>query len=301
MEARARMPDVLDCLIIGGGPAGLTAAMYLARYRRRARLIDAGQSRASMIPESHNYPGFRGIGGIALLARLKEQALAYAAVCLAGEVTRLAMHPDGFTAQYGGTEVHARHVLLATGLVDNRPEQEAAGDVISSEAIRYCPICDGFEALDKRIGVLGSLDEAGKKALFLRTYSRDVVVFATGEGTTGMKEELVAAGITLASKPNRIVEVGDRLEVFADSGARYPLEVLYPALGCTVRSELATRLGAARTEAGTLRVDDHQQTSVDGLYAIGDVVSDLHQLSVATGHAAIAATAIHNRLAKNPR
>src|SRR3954469_1526835 len=98
------MPDeMLDCLIIGGGPAGLTAAMYLARYRRRARLIDAGQSRASMIPQSHNYPGFRGIGGRELLARLKEQARAYAAECVAGEVTDLARHARyGFTARYDG-------------------------------------------------------------------------------------------------------------------------------------------------------------------------------------------------------
>jgi thioredoxin reductase (NADPH) len=98
--------DILDCLIIGGGPAGLTAAIYHARYRRRVRLIDAGKSRASMIPESHNFPGFHGIGGSELLVRLKEQALTYAAVCVADEVTGLALHSHtGFTARYGGVEV----------------------------------------------------------------------------------------------------------------------------------------------------------------------------------------------------
>jgi thioredoxin reductase (NADPH) len=79
------------------------------------------------------------------------------------------------------------------------------------------------------------------------------------------------------------------------------VDILYPALGCTVRSDLAVALDAVSMDAGTLRVDEHQQTTVDGLYAIGDVVSDLHQISVATGHAAIAATAIHNRLGENPR
>ena len=79
------------------------------------------------------------------------------------------------------------------------------------------------------------------------------------------------------------------------------MDALYPALGCTVRSELATHLGAASNESGNLLIDDHQRTTVEGLYAAGDVVTDLHQLSVAFGHAAIAATAIHNTLGFNPR
>jgi thioredoxin reductase (NADPH) len=85
-----------------------------------------------------------------------------------------------------------------------------------------------------------------------------------------------------------------------ESGEHYELDALYPALGCTVRSDLATALGASSTENGNLVFDDHQRTTVDGLYAAGDVVTDLHQLSVAFGHSAIAATDIHNRLAPNP-
>jgi thioredoxin reductase (NADPH) len=299
----AVMREVLDCLIIGGGPAGLTAAMYLARYRRNARLIDAGESRAALIPASHNYPGFKGIEGVELLRRLKEQALTYGASCVSGEVTELRRDRAlGFTALCGGKEIQARTILLATGLVDKRPERRVASqESLRSDAIRYCPICDGFEAMDMRIGVVGDLSDAGRKALFLRTYSPDVLVFAMDEGTPEIKNALTASGIAIAGKPKRIVRAAEGLAVTVESGANYEVDILYPALGCTVRSDLAVALDAASTDVGTLRVDEHQQTTVDGLYAIGDVVSDLHQISVATGHAAIAATAIHNRLGENPR
>jgi thioredoxin reductase (NADPH) len=299
----AVMPDVLDCLIVGGGPAGLTAAMYLARYRRNARLIDAGESRAALIPASHNYPGFKGIEGVELLRRLKEQALTYGASCVPGEVMELRRHGAvGFTALCGGKEMQARTILLATGLVDKRPDRRVASEeCLRSDAIRYCPICDGFEAMDKRIGVIGDLSVAGKKALFLRTYSRDVRVFAMDEGTPEIQGKLTAAGIAISGKPKRIVRAADGLALTVEAGASYEVDILYPALGCTVRSDLAVSLGAGNTDVGTLRVDEHQQTTVDGIYAIGDVVSDLHQISVATGHAAIAATAIHNRLRENPR
>jgi thioredoxin reductase (NADPH) len=299
----AVMPDVLDCLVVGGGPAGLTAAMYLARYRRNARLIDAGESRAALIPASHNYPGFKGIEGTELLQRLKEQALIYGATCVPGEVTELRRHRIlGFTALCEGKEIRARTVLLATGLVDKRPERHIASEeCLRSDAIRYCPICDGFEAMDKRIGVVGDLSDAGQKALFLRTYSRDVWVFAMDEGTPEIQRKLNALGIAVAGKPKRIARAAEGLAVTVEAGASYEVDILYPALGCTVRSDLAVSLDAASTDVGMLRVDEHQQTTVDGLYAIGDVVSDLHQISVATGHAAIAATAIHNRLRENPR
>jgi thioredoxin reductase (NADPH) len=297
----ALMSDVLDCLVVGGGPAGLTAAMYLARYRRNALLIDAGESRAALIPASHNYPGFKGIKGTELLLRLKEQALTYGASYVPGEVTELRRAAPGFIALCRGKEIRARYILLATGLVDKRPDRQVASEEsLRSDAIRYCPICDGFEAIDKRIGVVGDLQDAGQNALFLRTYSRDVVVFAMNEGTPELQGRLIASGIAIAGKPKSIVRAAKGIAVTVEAGARHDLDILYPALGCAARSGLAVALDAASTDVGTLRVDEHQQTTVDGLYAIGDVVSDLHQIAVATGHAAIGATAIHSRLEENP-
>jgi thioredoxin reductase (NADPH) len=292
---------MLDCLIVGGGPAGLTAAIYLARYRRMTGLIDDAESRAALIPESHNYPGFKGIGGRDLLRRLRDQAVLYGAVLKQGRVSALTRPESGvFIARSGESEIQARFVLLATGLVDEAPQIEGLTDSVYSGAIRFCPVCDGFEATDRRIGVVGSTHHGGKKALFLRTYSREVLLFATDEEQQD-SANLIRAGIIMAGRPMRVVCTDGKVTVIIADGERHDVDVLYPALGCNVRSELATHLGALCNDQGNLQVDDHQQTTVPGLYAAGDVVTDLHQLSVASGHAAIAATAIHNNLPHNFR
>jgi thioredoxin reductase (NADPH) len=289
----------IDCLVIGGGPAGLTATIYLARYRRTVLVADGGKSRAAFIPKSHNYPGFKGIAGPELLARLREQAQMYGGMIHDREVDSLRREAPGmFVAESEAGRTRARSVVLATGLIDNTPEIIGMSDPLAGGLIRYCPICDGYEATDKRIGVLGPVGEAGKKALFLRTYSRDVWLFATDvpHGGSELKNQLMDAGVRLTGKPRRIQRNSGTLAVGLEGGDHQDLDVLYAATGCCVRSQLATTLGAACTESGNLKVNEHQQTTVDGLYAIGDVVSDLHQLSVAIGHAAIAATHVHNRL-----
>ena len=289
---------MLDCLIIGGGPAGLTAATYLARYRRTARVVDSGESRAIQIPLSHNYPGFKGICGAELLGRLRDQAMTFGADIRNGEVTSLSERNGRFVARVGGKRVEARCVLMATGLIDNSP----TGAEASPDSIRYCPVCDGYEAMDRRVGVLGSLQDAGKKAIFLRTYSRDVSVFATDDDwPESLTKSLLATGIKIFASDGCVSTRKGTVRVNDSSGQCLEVDVLYPALGCNVRSQMALKLGARGDDVGCLKVDEHQQTSVNRLYAAGDVVTDLHQLSVAIGHAAVAATAIHNWLPSNPR
>jgi thioredoxin reductase (NADPH) len=297
----------LDCLIVGGGPAGLTAAVYLARFRRNVLIVDAGGSRAKLIPESHNYPGFDdGVSGPDLLARLREQATQFGARIDTGTIETLRREADGtFTAQAAGKTFRARTVLMASGIVDQSPEMPGLKDAVYRGSLRYCPICDGYEAMDQHIGVLGRAATAGKKALFLRTYSRDVTLLATDDARTldvDVAKALAEAGVQIPDRPAIDVERdGDKIEVVFAGGERLDVDVLYPALGCEVRSSLATDLGAKADDVGCLWVDAKQQTSIEGLYAAGDVVTDLHQISVATGHAAIAATQIHNRLKRNLR
>jgi thioredoxin reductase (NADPH) len=292
---------MFDCLIIGGGPAGLTAATYLARYRRNARVIDLGESRAKQIPRSHNYPGFKGISGAELLTRLRDQATTFGADIQNGEVVSLAKRKDNkFVARIGEEQIEARFVLMATGLVDEPPV--LAGGNSMQESIRYGPVCDGYEAMDRRIGVLGTLESAGKKAMFLRTYSRDVSVFVTGaDWPENIAAALRGSEIKLLASNGRVSVKNDSVRVCVSDGSAAEVDILYPALGCTVRSQLALKLGACGDDVGCLQVDSHQQTNVKGLYAAGDVVTDLHQLSVAIGHAALAATAIHNQLPWNLR
>jgi thioredoxin reductase (NADPH) len=295
---------MIDCLVIGAGPAGLLASIYLARYRRAVLVLDAGDSRASRIPESHNYPGFSGIGGLELLKRLRAQAVQYGAQLESGRVTALTKKGRDFVASYARGDVSTRFVLLATGLVDRSPSIEGEPENAYSTMLRFCPICDGYEAIDRRVGILGNLEHGARKALFLRTYTRAVVLFLTHEADedASSRKMLDEQGIVIAGRAKEIrAGTQSTLTVVTQSGRKYELDVLYPALGCVVRSELGTRLGAACAKDGNLLVDDHQRTTVDGLYAAGDVVTDLHQLSVAFGHAAIAATDIHNRLPANPR
>ncbi len=166
-----------ECLIIGGGPAGLTAAIYLARFRRNIRVVDSGESRASLIPESHNYPGFRGIAGKELLSRLRDQLAAYGVAPERGRVDSLTHASGRFIALWDGGAVSASCLLLATGIRDEAPSVPGLQNCIYAGAIRFCPICDAFEVTDKRVGVYGSMADASKKALFLRTYTQDVVLF----------------------------------------------------------------------------------------------------------------------------
>jgi thioredoxin reductase (NADPH) len=295
----------LDCLIVGGGPAGLTAATYLARYRRNILLLDDGQSRARLIPESHNYPGFAGISGSGLLEALRLQAERHGARMRQQRVDGLRREPDGtFVAQVGADPVRASRVLLATGIVDESPEIPGLREVIYRGAIRFCPICDAYEAMDRRIGVLGRFDTACKKALFLRTYTRDVALLPTDAKTPTVEQRRLLQESAIAVSPEPVVDIertGETITVVLRSGERREVDVLYPALGSEVRSDLGIALGARSNESGCLFVDEHQRTSVEGLYAAGDVVSDLDQLAVATGHAAVAATAIHNSLPRNFR
>ena len=293
----------LDCLVIGAGPAGLTAAIYLGRFRRRFCVVDGGASRASLIPTSHNHAGFPGgISGPALLARMAAQARKYGARIVSGTVTGLARDADGvFSAKLDGALVRARTVLLATGVIDIEPDLPNVPQAIGRGLIRHCAVCDGYEVIGHRVGVIGRGDGGLREALFLRTYTNDITLLSLGEPLDLSAEELrkaEAAGIVLIEEPVASVEIeGDRIaSLTTRGGACKPFDSVYSALGDRVRSDLARHVGAKLEDKGCIITDEHQHSSIPGLYAAGDVVRSLDQISVAMGEAAIAATSIHNQL-----
>lgn len=294
---------MLDALIIGAGPAGLTAALYLARYRRRLRLVDAGDSRARYIPVSHNTPGFaRGVGGEALLAELREQAARYGAHAEAATVRTLSRDPEGFVATIGGESVHAANVVLATGVVDTLPALPGVDAAVHAGLVRICPVCDAYETTGKRVAVYGAPDAACAHARYLRTFCTGVTALCDAGRPlpAAQRQAMVAAGVAVLDDVASLAIEDDKVVVTGTDGGRHRFDALYPFLGAAARSELATALGAKVDAGGELEVDRHQQTSVAGLYAVGDIASGLNQISVAVGQAALAATAIHNRLPHNP-
>jgi thioredoxin reductase (NADPH) len=302
----ADMSELLDCLVIGGGPAGLIAATYLGRFRRRVTIIDKGWSRAEWITLSHNLAGFaKGIPGPALLADMRAQARLYGASLQEGTVESLRCMDDGrFAASVGGVEVAAAAVLLATGVIENKPPVSHVADAVKRGLIRTCPICDGYESIGKRVAVLGEGEHAAAEALFLRTYCDQITLLLPAYGADALSEAtrqaLQSAAILVTHVSIGAVSLDDNgvvvLEV--EDGKIHRFDVVYSAFGTTSQSQLASGLHARTDPSGRLFVSEHQETSVEGLYAAGDVVRGLNQISVANGEAAIAATAIHNRLPK---
>ena len=291
----------VDCLVIGAGPAGLTAAVYLARFRRSLAVVDGGQSRAALIPRSHNCPGYPdGIAGTELLKRLHAQGEKYGVSVKRAMVERLDAAQGGFVAELGAQKIFARKVLIATGIVDKEPEMKGIKEAIREGCIRLCPICDAYDVIDRRLGVYGP-PSAWRHAVFLRTYSPHIdflVANGCDPADQEAREGLAAAGVTLVDEPVVEIAMDDRKRAVArtQSGELREYDVIYPSLGARPRSDLAARLGARLSESGEIVVDAHQHTSVPGLYAAGDVVDALNQISVGMGQAAIAATDMHNRL-----
>jgi thioredoxin reductase (NADPH) len=296
--------ELLDCLIVGGGVAGLTAAVYMGRYKRRALVVDDDGSRLKLIPRTRNVPGFPdGIEGPELLARLRAQAGRYAVPVERARVERIEQLRDGsFRAHAGDRAWRARFLLLATGARDVEPEIEGVVEATRAGQVRYCPICDGYETEGRRVAVLGRAGHGMRESLFLANWGNEItwLSMATQEevGAADLAR-LRAAGVRIADSPPHRIDcgvdgVGVRVEL--RNGQVLLFDMLYPALGLHHSCELATALGARARENGQLEVDSHQQTTVEGFYVAGDAAVDLNQISVAAGHAAIAATAIHNRL-----
>ena len=294
--------------MVGGGPGGLTAAVYLARYLRDVVVLDDGRSRALWIARSHNCPGYpNGIPGPELLDRLRRQAVRYGAPILPGRAEALERRDRGrFVAIWNQQTIIANAVLLATGAEDVQPPISDLHGAIRRGIVRHCPTCDAYEVRDRRIAILGSGKCRVQEAMLLRSYTSDLTLLSLGrelELSDDERAELHAAGVDLMDEPvaKLVADAEGVCARLARSGRVIRFDTIYAALGLRGRSELATQLGAEHDEDGMLIVDDHQRTTVPGLYAIGDVVQGLTQIGVAMGQAAVAASAISSSLERRLR
>lgn len=289
-----------DALIIGAGPAGLTAAIYLARFNRTLRIVDAGKPRARWIPVSRNCPGFpAGISGDELLTQLREQAARHGVSVDHAFVESIERDGDEFVAAVAGESIRARKVVVATGVVDTLPEMDDCESLIRKSIVRLCPICDGYEAKGQRVGVYGPVDSCVSHARYMRTFATAVrALIPAGEAIDDeSRRSLEAIGVAVIEDVTGFdLDDDGVVHVETTGGNGIELDMLYPVMGAKTQSQLARALGAEVDEHGDLVVNAHLQTSVPGVYAIGDVVSALNQVAVGLGHAAIAATDIHNQL-----
>ncbi|MDO7841950.1 NAD(P)/FAD-dependent oxidoreductase [Sphingomonas immobilis] len=299
------MTGIADCLVIGGGPAGLTAAIYLARFHLAVRVFDAGLSRALSIPLTRNHAGYPGgIAGSDLVGRMRQQAALYGASLLQGTIETLEKHAEGhFIALAHGAAWEARTVLLATGVVNRRPrglDDQTHARALATGQLRYCPICDGYEVTDKQVAVLGTGERGLREALFLRSFTASLSLIAPDDVhdlTSSQRAELEEAGVEILGACSTMDFTGPKAVLTFADGSR-AFDAVYPALGSDIRSELARGVGARTSEEGCLTVDAHQRTNVPGLYAAGDVVLGLDQISHAMGEGGVAATTIRNDLAR---
>lgn len=265
-----------DCVVVGGGPAGLTAALYLARFRRTVRVIDDGQSRARLIPCIRNLPGWPdGITGRDLLELLHQQLRKYDVEVVDGLATQLAQSEGAFEVE-AGKHIRARALVLATGIVDVQPAMRDHDEAVLHGLLRYCPVCDAYEVRDKRVGLLVTSQESRNKTAYLQRFAHSLDVRV----------------VDLPSSIN-LVRKGYGIGVAEDESL---WDTAYAMLGARPRSALARKVGFRLSRSGYVLTDRHQRFGNDGVYAVGDLVHGLDQVSVAMGQAALAANHISNTL-----
>lgn len=289
-----------DAVIIGGGLAGLSAAIYLARAQRSTLVVDDGKSMARWEPEVQNYLGFpQGIAGDELLARGKEHARHYGAEFAEDHIEELVRSGKLFRAQGKQGEYEARRVLLATGIYHLPPDIPGVSECLG-HSMFFCKDCDGVRCDGKRIGILGWNDEAVEYALGMLLHSPCVFVFLNGHEPQWDAQH--AQWLTEYEIPvyrEKVIDVHHLCRsvkwLELDCEVRVELDALFTTRGDIYHNKLARQIGAG-TKDGEVLVSECMETTAPGFYAAGCVTPANCQMIIAAGEGATAAQAINRSL-----
>jgi thioredoxin reductase len=298
-------PPPIDVIVIGGGPAGWSAALLLGRARRGVLLIDDGQPRNRASPAVHAFLTREGTPPLELLSQASSEALKYPSVqARRGRVAGVSRDPGGFHVTVDdGTRYQSRKILLATGVVDELPPI-AGIERCYGRSVHHCPYCDGWEHRDQPLAVYGRGDKGIGLALMLTLWSADVALCTDGrdEAARAAHSRLQRQSVALREQAIERVEADDRGNlqalVFAD-GTWLARRALFFNTGCRAGSLLHAALGCEIGERGSIRTDPlTEESSVPGIYAAGDASRDVLLVIVAAAEGAKAAVAINKALLK---
>jgi thioredoxin reductase len=288
-----------DCIIVGGGPAGLSAALMLGRCRRRVLVCDVGEPRNARARQIHAYLTRDGVAPAEFLRQARADLDQYRTIeCRELEIVDACREGGRFVALGAdGTRLEARKLLLATGVADQLPDIEGLPELYGS-SVHHCPFCDAWEWRDQPLAVYGCDDLGPGLALNLTAWSDDIVLCTDGTPVTDSADRLRAAGIS--TREDRVVRLegeGGMLRriVFA-GGEAISRSALFLACGQRPRSPLAERLGCRFTGKGTVDTGKCESTNVHGLYVAGDASKEAQFIVVAAAEGAEAGMAIHQAL-----
>lgn len=290
-----------EVIIIGGGLAGLSAAIYLGRSRRDTLLVHTGRSMAKWEVDVQNYLGFPdGIDGNELLARGMAQASRYGVAILEDDIQSLSRESETFLLRSAHYHYRAKRVLLATGLTHLPPDIPGVRDCLG-RSLFFCKDCDAYRVQGKRIAIIGRNNEAADYALAMLHFSPSVMVCTNGRQLSwDSNHENWVRQYRIPVRQDRICAVqhddGRLLAFTFEEGDPIKIDAAFTTRGDVYHSDLAQTAGASLDDEGQILVDDHLKTSVPGLYAAGCVTPANCQMIIAAGQGAIAAQAINRDL-----
>lgn len=299
-------PDIFDAVIVGGGPAGLSAAMWLGRYQRSVVVYDSGPARNEPAWAVHGYPGLQDPLPSELHRRLLEQAMGVGVQVRNTQIVRVDGTRDEFTVHpRDGDVVRARRLVLAYGLRDYLPDIDGLQELYGT-SVFHCPDCDGPAVAGKRLGVIGWNRHGANQALYLRHWSEQITLLPHTEALDlSDRAHDALAQNDIAIRDGRIQRVvghgGNLTQVEFDDGSTLRLDALFFHLGSEPRCELAEQLGCELDDDGYIVVDRGQETSCAGVHATGDITGQPHLASIAAAEGVRAALAIHRSLLPDER